>query len=131
MSEFLEMLPIRRAGRALRRTVLGSAGLFDCSVRVMAGNVPGERPRWKHRPTRLAGDVLNHGGVALRLELLDQVPNPGGFRLSARCLVWRARVAETEAVVEIAFAPTAAEQVLRSDMARGRDLRPNPEIDAL
>jgi hypothetical protein len=130
-SNFQEALPTVRAGRALRRKALGYGGRFDCGVRVVSGTVPGERSRWKHRASRLAGDVLTHGDIALRVELLDQVPHPGGFRLSARCLVWRARLLETGAVVELAFMPREAERILGSELSNGRELRPDPDIDAL
>jgi hypothetical protein len=131
LNNFREALPTVRAGRALRRKVLGHGDRFDCGVRVVSGTVPGERSRWKHRASQLAGNVLTHGDVALPVELLEQVPNPGGFRLSARCLVWRARHLETGAVVELAFMPREAERMLGSELSNGRELRPDPDIDAL
>lgn len=130
-SGFQESLPTRVLGRALRRRVLSRSGEFDCGLRVVTGSVPGEGARWKHRRSHVVGDTLHHGSVALRLELGEQSPHPGGFNLSARCVVWQARAIEFDAEIQLAFAPADAGSVLVSELARGRELSIDPHIDDL
>ena len=81
---------------------------FDCAVRVVAGELPGEAGRWRYRrsavdPLMPASDVvtLTHGRVVLRLRFTgDTRPRSGSVRSHHR--IWPATELTTGALVEVA-----------------------------
>ncbi len=72
-----EQMPDAVVARALRRAVVTKAGRVDCGVKVLSGDVPGERNRWRHRPRKIEGDALVIGDNRIRLRLIEQIPHPG------------------------------------------------------
>lgn len=130
LSNLQNQLPMVRLGRAIRRAVQGP-GRFDCSLRVTDGYLPGLGSRWRARSSAIEGDTLVHGSRRVRLRLLDQLPNPGGFSINAVCLVWSAESLDHDARLQIAFAPRSAELILSSALADGRTLVPDPTINDL
>jgi hypothetical protein len=97
----------------LRARVLGP-NRFDCGVRVVAGSVPGEGRRWRHRASRIDGDFLQHGRRAtLLLRVQREIPNPGGWNLVDECIVFEAEELKYGAGLQLACLPNARAEVAR------------------
>lgn len=91
-----------RLTSAIRRRRLGR-DRFDCGVRVLTGQIPGEGSRWRHRISHVESGNLWHGSrVKLRVQIHKVVPHPGGWNLAAECIVFEGEDLDHGARLEIA-----------------------------